>query len=90
MQLALYTTASYILQRLVLNNRYVLGLIDHLFGILHVLSPQIDDRPESRTAYLKAASASFDSTELSRCDIADFVMSRSAASSPTLVSRGVS
>ena len=45
---------------------------------------------KTRTPHWKAASASFDSTEFSRWDIADFVMSSSAASSPTLVARGVS
>lgn len=77
-------------RELLVNNCYIMAQIEYYLGISHALSPHIDDRPESRTAYLKAASASFDSTELSRCDIADFVMSRSAASSPTLVSLGVS
>ena len=77
-------------RELLVNNCYIMAQIEYYLGISDALSPHIDDRPESRTAYLKAASASFDSTELSRCDIADFVMSRSAASSPTLVSLGVS
>ncbi len=89
-QLALYTTAYYIPQGTSLINCYNQEQIEQLLGISHASLPHIDGPPESRTAYLKAASASFDSTEFSRWDIADFVMSSSAASSPTLVSRGVS